>query len=124
MPKNSPMAADTPNATKMLNGVTSVVTAELVPNDCPLASRAASTPDEHADRAADDRHEQGFDDELEEDVLPLGADRLADADLARPFRHRHEHDVHRPDAADDQRDAGDGAQEDRQRLAHAASPWP
>ena len=33
-----------------------------------------------------------------------GADRLADPDLARPLGHRHQHDVHDPDAADEQRD--------------------
>ena len=44
-----------------------------------------------------------------QDVAPVRADRHADADLARPLRHAHEHDVHDPDAADDERDAGDRA---------------
>ena len=41
------------------------------------------------------------------DVALLGADRAADADLARPLHHAGEHDVHDPDAADQQRDRGD-----------------
>ena len=36
------------------------------------------------------------------------ADRHADADLAGPLGHRHQHDVHDADAADDQRDNGNG----------------
>ena len=38
-----------------------------------------------------------------------GADRLADADLAGALGDRHQHDVHDADAADQQRDADDGA---------------
>ena len=45
-------------------------------------------------------------------------DRLADADLARPLADRHEHDVHDPDAADDERDRGDAGQHERERAAH------
>ena len=38
----------------------------------------------------------------------LRAQRLAHADLARPFCHRHQHDVHDDDAANHQRDGGNG----------------
>ena len=39
------------------------------------------------------------------------ADRLADADLARPLGDRHQHDVHHADAADEQRDRCDRAEQ-------------
>ena len=48
---------------------------------------------------------------LPEDVASAGADGQADADLAGPLGHRDEHDVHDPDAADHQRDAGDRGQQ-------------
>ena len=43
-----------------------------------------------------------FDEELQQHVARHGADREARTDLARPLRHRHEHDVHDADTADDQ----------------------
>ena len=55
--------------------------------------------------------------ELGQDVPAAGADRLADADLAGPLGDRDEHDVHDPDAADDQRDRGDPAEQQGQRAA-------
>ena len=55
---------------------------------------------------------KAFDEELEADVAPPRADRAAHADLARALEHRREHDVHDADAADEQRDAGDGAHDD------------
>ena len=58
----------------------------------------------------------GLDQELREDVAPLGADRHADADLARALRHRDEHDVHDPDPADEQRDRRGRGQQHRQRA--------
>ena len=39
----------------------------------------------------------------------LRADGFAQADLARALRHGREHHVHDADAADEKRDAGDGA---------------
>ena len=42
-----------------------------------------------------------------------GADGQADADLARPLGDRDEHDVHDADAADEQRNAGDRAEQQR-----------
>ena len=48
-----------------------------------------------------------LDQELQQDGAALGADGLADADLARPLRHRDEHDVHDADAADKEREARD-----------------
>ena len=61
------------------------------------------------------REGQRLDEELGEDVAATRADRLADADLAGPLADRDQHDVHDPDAADDQRDRGDAAEEQRQR---------
>jgi hypothetical protein len=48
-----------------------------------------------------------LDQELQQDVARLGADRHANPDLARPFGHRDEQDVHDADAADQQRDRRD-----------------
>src|SRR6058998_2688000 len=55
-----------------------------------------------ADHTADQREGDGLDQELDEDVAPASPHRHPEADLSRPLRHRHEHDVHDPDAADQQ----------------------
>lgn len=59
------------------------------------------------DDAAEDREDAGFAEELEHDVPPLGADGLANADLARTLGHRDEHGVHDADASDEQGYGGD-----------------
>ena len=74
-------------------------------------------PRSDADQAAEDGQRDRLDQELRQDVAAARADRLADADLARPLADRHEHDVHDPDAADDERDRGDAA-----RAAATAAP--
>src|ERR1700730_238655 len=58
--------------------------------------------DQDPERAAQAREEHRLDQELQQDVLTTGADRLADADLASPLGDGDEHDVHDSDAADDQ----------------------
>ena len=58
----------------------------------------------------------GFDEKLQQHVASLGADRQADADLARPLGHRHQHDVHDADAADDERHAGDAGEKVRHGI--------
>ena len=63
-------------------------------------------------RGGDDHR---FGQELRQDVASPRADRLADADLARPLCHRCQQDVHDPDPADEQRDRGEGAE---QQLHH------
>ena len=78
--------------------------------------RRDAEPDDDADEAAEQRQGQRLDEELGEDVAAAGADRLADADLARPLADRHQHDVHDPDAAHDERDRGDA-----RRAAGSAS---
>ena len=68
---------------------------------------AAEDAKARAEDAADFAEHDGFHDELNHDVPSLGADRAADADLARPFRHRDEHDIHDADARGQQRDRAD-----------------
>jgi hypothetical protein len=63
--------------------------------------------------AADDAEHHRLDQELREDVEAAGADGLANADLAGALGHRDEHDVHDPNAADDERHRRDSADEHR-----------
>ena len=77
-----------------------------MPSAMPISSA------EHAQR-------DGLDQELQRDVGAARAERLPQADLARALGHRHQHDVHDADAADDQRDGGGGAEQPAQ-----ASPAP
>ena len=66
-------ARDTLDATKMLVDVTCVVTVEPVPKSWPFASLAATTPSQHADRAADHRDDHRLDQELQQDRRALRA---------------------------------------------------
>ncbi len=70
-----------------------------------------------ARRAAHDADQDRLGQELPHDVAAPRAHRHADADLAGPLADRHQHDVHHADAADDQRDDGDGRDQQGQRLA-------
>src|SRR4029453_11620446 len=47
-----------------------------------------------ADDSANYGDDEGLDQELAHDAAPRGANRLSDANLAGPFRNRHQHDVH------------------------------
>src|SRR5438093_5846994 len=81
-----------------------------------------SEADQDSKGPTQSREKHRLDQELHQDVAPPGADRLADADLAGAFRDGDQHDVHDPDAADDQGNAGDRAQhqgEDAGRLRGA-----
>ena len=60
--------------------------------------------------------------ELREDIEPLGPDRHADADLARPLGHRDEHDVGDADPADDQADPGDAVEDQFHDVKHLVEP--
>src|SRR5664280_3298367 len=73
--------------------------------------------DHDPDQAAEDGQHGRLEQELADDVAASGADRLANADLARALRDAHQHDVHDPDAADEQRDRGDDTEQDGQGLA-------
>ena len=55
--------------------------------------------------------------ELEENVVAPRSQRFLHADLAGALRHRNQHDVHQPDAADAQRDRPDECQQDLQGHA-------
>ena len=79
--------------------------------------RGQDRGDRDADQAADQADGDRLEQELAEDAVALGADRLADADLARALGDRDEHDVHHADAADEERDAGD-QEADQQHHAH------
>ena len=76
------------------------------------AMASANQPAQQADA-------RGLDQKLQQDRAPLGADGLADADLARPLGHRDEHDVHDADAADEQRQPGDEQPDGGDGAAHA-----
>src|SRR5581483_2318238 len=49
---------------------------------------AADDPGNHAGHPAEERHQHGFNQELDQDVAAAGTHRLADADLARAFSDR------------------------------------
>src|SRR5262249_6483777 len=68
-----------------------------------------------AEQAAEARQGHRFDQELLADVAPFSAQGTADADLPGALRHGGQHDVHDPDAADQERDAGDRAQDTREQ---------
>ena len=73
---------------------------------------AKSSPaGQDADRAAEQAEHDGLDEKLAEDVAGPRPDGHAQADLPVALRHRHEHDVHDPDAADDQRDQGNAEEQ-------------
>ena len=76
----------------------------------PLPRRMPSTPPTEV-------RNDGLDQELPEDLAAPGAERLADADLARPFGDRDHHDRHHADAADHQRDRRDDDEREERRLA-------
>ena len=78
-------------------------------------------PQSPADQAQDNRLDQ----ELAENVTGPRSDGHAQPDLARSLGHRDQHDVHDPDAADDQRDQSHAKQQIghqscrlRERIAH------
>ncbi len=62
--------------------------------------------------APDSADDEGFDEELVEDLVAARADGLAQADLAGSFGDRDQHDVHDADAADDQGDHADEHEDD------------
>ncbi len=60
-----------------------------------------------AHKTANYAKNDGFEEELEEDVACACADCLADTNLAGALRNGDEHDIHDADTTDDERDAGD-----------------
>src|SRR5687768_7188218 len=77
-----------------------------------LDADAEPRAEEDAGDATGDADQHRFAEELREDVPLAGAERAPHADLADALEHRGEHDVHDPDATDDERDRGDGAEDD------------
>ena len=69
-----------------------------------LDQRREAEAHPNAEDRAEEAERRGLDEELRENVAPLGAERLADADLARAVRDGDEHDVHDHDRADDEPD--------------------
>ncbi len=69
--------------------------------------------DADPEHAAQQAHHHRLDQKLLQYVRLAGADRDADADLAGTLHHRHQHDVHHPDAADDEGDHRDGGDQQR-----------
>ena len=55
--------------------------------------------------------------ELQQHMQSARADRHAQADLARALGHRDQQDIHDADAADEERDRGDGGEQQRHDLA-------
>src|SRR6266508_3400641 len=74
-----------------------------------------------ADQPADDGDQDRLGQELPHDISLAGADGAADADLARTFQYCGEHDVHDPDAAYQQRNAGDADHDDVEDELGAAA---
>src|SRR5207249_618106 len=69
-------------------------------------------------RPAEAGERDALDEELRQDVAASRAHGLADPDLAGPLVHRDEHDVHDPDASDEEADAADRAEQERERPGH------
>lgn len=55
---------------------------------------------------ADETQDDGFEEELEENIAGRGTNGFADADFAGTFGNGDEHNVHDADAADNKRDRG------------------
>jgi hypothetical protein len=78
--------------------------------------RAQQQGQADAEHAAEQAHQHRFDQELLADVALPRTHGHAHADLAGALGHRHQHDVHHADAADQQRDGGDGADQQGHRA--------
>src|ERR1051326_8855722 len=89
----------------------------LRPFERPPDEERGDDADDPARRAADEAEQHRLGQELDLDGLLGRADGDAHADLARPLRDGDEHHVHDADPADDERDRGDGDEQQRQRAA-------
>ena len=100
-PKNTPVTVHTAKERNTLHGWM-----KIGPVGNALHYPAGSASDDDTDDASGDADEDGFDEELAQDVDTAGAYTHAQADFARAFRHRYVHDVHNADAAHYERNAG------------------
>jgi len=60
-------------------------------------------PEKRSDESAGESQSDGFDEHLQDEVAPPRADCHPDAEFARPFADRNEHDVHQADSPDGER---------------------
>ena len=104
-PKTTPTPAENRNARATIAEVELERQAQRTGRRVPTRQCEADT-----DGAAEDGQDDGFDQELRQHVALERADGETNADLSGALRHRHEHDVHDPDAADQQTDRGDGGE--------------
>ena len=114
-PKTTPTTRLKATATTTVRGLK----AKPQPATWPMTAEAM-TPSSDPDHAAQQRDDEGFHEELGQDVPAARPDGLADADLAGPLADRDQHDVHDPDAAHDQRDRGDPAEQHGEQPADGA----
>ena len=77
-------------------------------------------PERQPRDAADETEHARLDQELAQDHRRGRPEGLAQPDFPRALRNGHQHDVHDPDPADQQRDAGDHPQEDGQQAGDRA----
>ena len=76
--------------------------------------------EDEAHNAADDAENEGFEEELEQNLAGAGADGFADADFASALRDGDEHDVHNANAADDEGNARDEGEHTGDNGEHRA----
>src|SRR5208282_4885895 len=72
---------------------------------------------QNARHAADRAEQHRLDQELQQDVRSLCADRHPNADFAGALRHRHEQDIHYSDSTDEQRNRCDRREQERHHAA-------
>ena len=113
-PKTTPVPAEMPKPSSTAQSGTAMSTI----CGCRLASARDGVAQADAQPTAEQAQGHGLGEELQQDVAPAGADGLAQADLAGPLGDAHEHHVHDPDAADQQRDADDPGQHGGRHQAH------
>jgi len=66
--------------------------------------------------AAEEGQHESFREELNYNIALAGAECPADADLARPLADGGQHNIHNPDAADQQRNRSDGTENDAEKT--------
>ncbi len=111
MPKNTPMAADTSQGDDHgIHGDRRVHSAQSGQQG------GTSETHRHTEDPAEQTQGQRFHQELEEDVPPGGPQGLPDADLPGALGDADQHDVHDPDAPDQEAYRADARQEEGEGL--------
>ena len=109
------MAADTTSESRA-NSLLKLVEKVWPPSVRPSITLVIQKPQSSPQQAAADAQDGCFGHELKKDVAPLRAHCLSDADLACSLGHRHQHDVHDADAADEQGYSRYDAKEDNEGV--------